>query len=80
MSDKFGFYPKLFPHYFSNFIGPICIGILPMRRLRVRHLVASLHVSVWGMICTEHWVDHLTSNLWTTKLLPANLLSADLLP
>ena len=31
-------------------------------------------------ICTEHWIDYLASHLWTTKLLPANLLSADLLP
>ena len=26
ISVDFGFYPKLFPHYFSNLIGPIRIG------------------------------------------------------
>ena len=80
VSVDFWFYPKLVSHYFSNLIGPIRIGILPMGWLWIWHLLVSLHVSVWCMICMEHWVDYMASYLWTTKLLPANLLSTDLLP
>ena len=79
VSIDFGFYPKLFPHYFSNLIGPICIGILPTRRLRIWHLVANLHVSVWDVTCMEHCIGHLSSNLRTTKLLSADWLSSELL-
>ena len=50
-----------------------------MRRLRIRHLLVSLHVSVWRTICMEHWVNHLATHLLTTNLLCADLLSADLL-
>ena len=51
-----------------------------MRRLRIWHLLVSFHMSVRCTICMEHWINHLAPNLLTTKLLPANLLSADLLP
>ena len=52
-----------------------------MSWLWIQHLLVSLHVSVRRTICMKHWVNHLAPNLWTTKLLPANLLSAaDLLP
>ena len=69
-----GFYPKLIPHYFSNLIGPISIGILPMRQLRIWHLLVSFHVSMRCMICMEHWVNHLATHLLTTKLLSTDLL------
>ena len=84
MSDKskvdFGFYPKFVPHHFSDLIGPISISILPMRRLRIGRLLVGFHVSMRRTICMEHRVNHLAPNLWTTKLLPANLLSADVVP
>ena len=70
----FGFYPKLVSHHFSNLIGPISIGILPMRRLRIRHLLVSFHVSMRCTICMKHWINHLAPILRTTKLLPSNLL------
>jgi len=66
----------LIPHYFSNLIGPISIGILP---LRIWRLLVSFHVSVRRMICIEHWINNLSPNLRTTELLSTNLLSADLL-
>ena len=55
-----------------------------MRRLRIRHLLVSFHVSVRCTICMEHRVgqlaaNSLTTDLLTAKLLPANLLSVDLL-
>ena len=79
VSVDFGFYPKTVSHYFSNLIGPISIGILPMGWLRIRHLLVSFHVSVRRTICMKYWVNHLAPNLRTTKLLPTNLLSANLL-
>ena len=51
VSVNFGFYPELVSHHFSNLIGPISIGILPMRWLRIRYLLVSFHVSVWRTIC-----------------------------
>ena len=79
VSVDFGFYPKLLPHYFSDLISPIRIGILPMGRLRFWCLVANLHVSVRDVIGTEYRIDHLPSNLRTTKLLSTDLLPSELL-
>jgi len=61
----FGFYPKLIPHYFSYLIGPISIGILPMRRLWIWRLLINLDMSLRRTIWMEHGVDSLTTKLLT---------------
>ena len=65
VSIDFGFYPELVSHYFNYLIGPVGIGILPMRWLRIWHLLICFHVSLGCTICMEHGVDHLTTNLLT---------------
>ena len=65
VSVDFGFYPKLVSHYFSNLIGPISIGILPMGWLWIWHLLMCFHVSLRCTIYMEHGVGHLTTSLLT---------------
>ena len=69
VSIDFGLYPKLILHYFSYFIGPISIGILPMCKLRFWCLLISFHVSLMCTISREHGIGHsLLTNVLLSKI------------